>query len=143
MVENFPRMLKYKDDEFHKQHNKLSEIDDVARARGRLDPRHGEEPFVAILGEPVRAQEGDRDRRLEEQEGRSRAHPGSGGDDDGPTRSGYPQGAKTLRKEDHSGMIDCYISRVENGQFHVKKKIAKEELMAQLPPRFDFSKEAV
>ena len=59
------------------------------------------------------------------------------------TRSGIPQGAKTLRKEDHSGMIDCYISRVENDEFHVKKKITKEELMAQLPPRLDLSKQSV
>ena len=35
---------------------------------------------------------------------------------------GFPQGTKLLRKEDHSGMIDCYISRVENNELHVKKK---------------------
>jgi len=29
IAENFPRMLKYKDDAFHKEHNKLVEIDDV------------------------------------------------------------------------------------------------------------------
>ena len=32
--------------------------------------------------------------------------------------AGLPQGAKVLRKEDHSGMIDCYISRVENDELH-------------------------
>ncbi len=36
-------------------------------------------------------------------------------------------------------MIDCYISRVENGELHMKKKVAKEELMATLTPRVDLS----
>jgi branched-chain amino acid transport system substrate-binding protein len=48
-----------------------------------------------------------------------------------------------LRKEDHSGMIDCYISRIENDEFHVKKKVTKEEMTALLPPRVDFSKQAL
>ena len=56
---------------------------------------------------------------------------------------GFAQGAKTLRKEDHSGMIDCYISRIENDEFHVKVKVPKEELQAQLPPRVDFSKQTL
>ncbi len=40
-------------------------------------------------------------------------------------------------------MIDCYIPKVENGRLEVKKKITKEELMAQLPPRVDFPKQAL
>ena len=36
---------------------------------------------------------------------------------------GHPQGDKLIRKEDHAGIIDCYISRVENGRLEVKKKI--------------------
>ena len=40
-------------------------------------------------------------------------------------------------------MIDCYISRVENNELHVKKKVTKEELMAHLPPRVDLSKQSV
>ena len=54
-----------------------------------------------------------------------------------------PQGAKLLRKEDHSGIIDCYISRVENDELHVKKRIPREELVAHLPPRVDLSKQSV
>jgi branched-chain amino acid transport system substrate-binding protein len=53
----------------------------------------------------------------------------------------FPQGTKTLRKEDHSGVMDCYISRIENNELHVKKKVTKEELVTHLPPRFDFSKQ--
>ena len=37
IVENFPRMLKYKDDAFHRGYNKLIGTDDVACARDRLD----------------------------------------------------------------------------------------------------------
>ena len=60
-----------------------------------------------------------------------------------PNSLGFPQGAKTLRKEDHSGIIDCYISRVENDELHVKKKIGREEMAKLMPPRFDLSKQAL
>ena len=52
---------------------------------------------------------------------------------------GHPQGDKLLRKEDHVGIIDCYISRVENGRLNVKKKIPKEELVKSMPVRFNLS----
>jgi branched-chain amino acid transport system substrate-binding protein len=55
----------------------------------------------------------------------------------------HPQGTKLLRAEDHSGMIDCYMSRVEDSKFVLKQRIAREELMAKLPPRYDFRKEAM
>ena len=60
IVENFPRMLKYKDDEFHAQYNKLLGTDDVHAREAGSDKRQRQEPFLAELGEPVRAQEGDR-----------------------------------------------------------------------------------
>jgi hypothetical protein len=52
---------------------------------------------------------------------------------------GHPQGDKMLRKEDHVGIIDCYISRVENGRLEVKKKLPKEELVKHMPVRFNLS----
>jgi branched-chain amino acid transport system substrate-binding protein len=39
-------------------------------------------------------------------------------------------------------MIDCYISLIENNEFHVKKKVTKEELIKFCPPRFDLSKKS-
>ena len=53
---------------------------------------------------------------------------------------GHPQGNKILRKEDHAGLVDCYISRIEKGRFEVKKKIAKEDLAKNMPVRHDLSK---
>ena len=53
---------------------------------------------------------------------------------------GHPQGDKIIRKEDHVGIIDCYISRVENGKFEVKKRIPKEELAKNMPLRHNLSK---
>jgi len=53
---------------------------------------------------------------------------------------GHPQGDKLLRKEDHSGILDSYISRIENGRFEVKKRIPKEELARNMPVRYDLSK---
>ncbi len=44
---------------------------------------------------------------------------------------GHPQGDKLIRKEDHAGIIDCYISRVENGKFEVKRRIPKEDLQQE------------
>ena len=52
---------------------------------------------------------------------------------------GHPQGDKLIRKEDHAGIIDCYISRVENGKFEVKKRIPKEELAKNMPLRHNLS----
>ncbi len=52
----------------------------------------------------------------------------------------HPQGSKKLRAQDHSGIIDCYMSRVENSKFVLKKRIPKEEMEKILPPRYDFTK---
>ena len=49
-----------------------------------------------------------------------------------------PARAKLLRAQDHSGMIDCYISQVQNGKFVVKKRIPRAEMESLLPPRYDF-----
>jgi branched-chain amino acid transport system substrate-binding protein len=53
---------------------------------------------------------------------------------------GHPQGDKLIRKEDHVGIIDCYISRVEGGKLEMKKRLPKEELLKNMPVRFDLSK---
>jgi branched-chain amino acid transport system substrate-binding protein len=55
----------------------------------------------------------------------------------------HPQGDKYIRKEDHVGIIDCYISRVENGKLAVKRRIPKEELAKNMPIRHDLSKMSV
>ncbi len=55
----------------------------------------------------------------------------------------HPQGAKYIRKQDHKAVIDNYMSRIENGEFHVKHKIAAKDLEKLFPPRNDFSKEAL
>ena len=36
-------------------------------------------------------------------------------------------------KEDDCGIIECYIGRVENGKYEVKRYIAKEDLAAIMP----------
>ena len=51
----------------------------------------------------------------------------------------HPQGDKIIRKEDHVGILDCYISRVENGKLEVKKRIPKEELLKNMPLRHNLS----
>jgi hypothetical protein len=42
--------------------------------------------------------------------------------------------------EDHVGIIDRYISRVENGKLEMKKCILKEDLLQNMPIRHDLSK---
>ena len=54
----------------------------------------------------------------------------------------HPQGPKYIRKEDHKAVIDFYMSRVENGEIHVKQKIAAADLVPRFPPRHDFTKES-
>lgn len=142
LVENFPRMLKYKDDGFHKQHNVRMAIDDVdARENNSqrvMAKSHAwqswENVFALKKAIEVSGWKSKKDDKLviEALEGLTLDN-----------SLGHPQGAKTIRREDHSGMIDCYISRVENGKLEVKKKVSKEELTAQLTPRVDFSKQSV
>jgi branched-chain amino acid transport system substrate-binding protein len=50
------------------------------------------------------------------------------------------QGDRLIRKEDHVGIIDCYISRVEGGKLEMKKRLPKEELLRNMPVRIDLSK---
>lgn len=142
LVENFPRMVKYKDDDFHKQHNLRMAIDDVdareSNSQRVMAKSHAwqswENVFALKKAIEVSGWKSKKDDKLviEALEGLTLDN-----------SLGHPQGAKTIRREDHSGLIDCYISRVENGKLEVKKKVSKEELAAQLPPRVDFSKQSV
>lgn len=139
LVENFPRMLKYKDDAFHKQHNEVMDIDDVD-AREKTSSRvmaksHAWQSWenVFALKEAIEKTNWKTKKDdllvIEALEGMEMAN-----------SLGHPQGAKLLRKEDHSGIIDCYISRVEDNKLQVKKKVAKEDLGKLMPPRVDLSK---
>jgi branched-chain amino acid transport system substrate-binding protein len=142
LVENFPRVTKYKDDEFHKQHNVRMGIDDVdareINSQRVMAKSHAWQSWenVFVLKKAIEASgwKTKKDDKLviEALEGLALDN-----------SLGNPQGAKIIRREDHSGMIDCYISKVENGRLEVKKKITKEDLMAQLPTRVDFSKQSV
>lgn len=142
LVENFPRMLKYKDDAFHKEHNVRMGIDDVdARENNSqrvMAKSHAwqswENVFLLKAAIEKSGWKTKKDDKLviEALEGLTVAN-----------SLGHPQGDKILRKEDHSGIIDCYISRVENGKLEVKKKVTKEELAKTMTPRFDFSTQSV
>jgi branched-chain amino acid transport system substrate-binding protein len=139
IVENFPRMVKYKDDAFHRQFVKLIGTDEVdAREVGsdRVNAKsHSwqsyENLYALKQAIEVAGWKSKKDDKgvIEALEGLQMAN-----------SAGFPQGGKTLRKEDHSGMIDCYISRIENNDFHVKKKVTRDELVKHLPPRVDLSK---
>ncbi|MFZ5555657.1 MAG: ABC transporter substrate-binding protein [Pseudomonadota bacterium] len=142
IVENFPRMTRYKDDAFHREHNKIMEIDDIyareINSKRVMAKSHAwqswEDLFALKQAIETSGWKSAKDTPgvIQALEGMKMAN-----------SLGHPQGEKLLRAQDHSGMIDCYISRVENGRFEVKKKVTKEELMAQLPPRFDFTKQKV
>ncbi len=55
----------------------------------------------------------------------------------------HPQGSKMIRREDHKAIIDSYISRVENGEIHVKQHVAAADVAKRMPPRADFGKETL
>ncbi|MGL9622992.1 ABC transporter substrate-binding protein [Bradyrhizobium sp. U531] len=139
LVENFPRMLSYKDDAFHKEHNARMEIDDVD-AREKSSSRvmaksHAwqswENVFALKRAIELSGWKSKKDDPLviEALEGLSMDN-----------SIGHPQGAKSLRKQDHSGLVDCYISRVESGKFEVKQHVSKDDLALLMPPRVDLSK---
>ncbi|BAT61536.1 leucine-, isoleucine-, valine-, threonine-, and alanine-binding protein precursor [Variibacter gotjawalensis] len=142
VLENFPRMLKYKDDAFHKEHNKRLEIDDIhareANSQRVMAKSHAWQSWENVFA-LKKAIEASSWKAKKDDQGVIEALEGLSMDNS----LEFAQGAKILRKEDHSGMIDCYLSRVENGELHLKKKITKEEMLAKLPPRVDFSKQPV
>jgi branched-chain amino acid transport system substrate-binding protein len=142
VLENFPRMLKYKDDAAHKEHNRIIGIDDVdARevdSKRVMAKSHAWQAWenVFALKQAIEAS-GYKTRKdtpgvVQALEGMSMAN-----------SVGHPQGEKILRKEDHCGLIDCYVSRIEKGRFEVKKRVSKEELAKQLPVRHDLSSQRV
>ena len=137
--ENFPRMLKAKDDEFHKEFNKRLGIDDVhAREIGGqrvMDKSHGWQSWEDIFA-LKQAIEKSGYKTRKDVEGVIQALEGM----EMKNSLGHPQGDKLIRKEDHVGIIDCYISRVEGGRLEVKKRIPKEELAKNMPLRHDLSK---
>ena len=120
-------MLKAKNDEFHKEFNKRIGIDDVhAREIGGtrvMDKSHGWQAWEDIFA-IKQAVETSGYKTRKDVEGVIQALEGM----QMKNSLAHPQGDKIIRKEDHVGIIDCYISRVENGKLEVKKRIPKEEL---------------
>ena len=139
IIENFPRVLKYKDDAFHKEHNKIMEIDDIdareSNSKRVMAKSHAWQSWEDVFALKA-AIETSGYKTRKDTEGVIRALEGL----QMKNSLGHPQGDKLLRKEDHCGIIDCYISRIESGRYEVKKKIAKEELAKNLPVRHDLSK---
>jgi branched-chain amino acid transport system substrate-binding protein len=136
--ENFPRMLAAKNDEFHKQFNKLVGIDDVnAREIGGqrvMDKSHGWQAWEDIFA-LKQAIEASGYKTRKDVEGVIQALEGMK-----MTNSlAHPQGEKLIRKEDHVGIIDCYISKVTNGKLEVQKRIPKEDLAKNMPLRHNLS----
>jgi len=140
--ENFPRQLAAKDDEYHKEFIKLMGMDEVdAREIGGqrvMDKSHGWQAWEDIFA-IKQAVEASGYKTRKDVEGVIQALEGL----QMKNSLAHPQGDKVIRKEDHVGIIDCYISRVENGKLAVKKRIPKEELAKNMPIRHDLSKMSV
>lgn len=140
--ENFPRQLAAKNDEYHKEFNRLMGMDDVhAREIGSqrvMDKSHGWQAWEDIFA-IKQAIETSGYKTRKDVEGVIQALEGM----QMKNSLAHPQGDKMIRKEDHVGIIDCYISRVENGKLEVKKRIPKEELLQNMPVRHDLSKMSV
>ena len=136
--ENFPRQLLAESDEYHKEFNKLLGIDDVdAREIGGtrvMDKSHGWQSWEDIFA-IKQAVEVSGYKTRKDIEGVIKALEGM----QMKNSLAHPQGDKLIRKEDHVGIIDCYISRVENGKLTVQRRIPKEELAQNMPIRYDLS----
>lgn len=139
VVENFPRMLRHKNDAFHKEHLKIMGIDEVdAREMGSklvAAKSHYWQSWENMFA-LKQAIETSGYKNAKDTPGVIQALEGM----QMKNSFGHPQGDKILRKEDHSGIIDCYISRVENGKLEVKSRVPKEEIAKFMPVRHDLSK---
>jgi branched-chain amino acid transport system substrate-binding protein len=136
--ENFPRMLAHKNDEYHKEFNRLVGIDDVyAKEIGGtrvMDKSHGWQAWEDIFAIKT-AIETSGYKTRKDIEGAIVALEGM----QMKNSLEHPQGDKLIRKEDHAGIIDCYISRVENGKYEVKRRIPKEDIAKNMPLRHNLS----
>src|SRR4051794_36458423 len=136
--ENFPRMLAAKNDKFHKEFNKAVGIDDVyAKEIGGsrvMDKSHGWQAWEDIFAIKAAVEKSGYKAR-NDVEGVLQVLEGM----EMKNSLAHPQGDKIIRKEDHCGIIDCYISRVENGKFDVKRRIPKEDLAKNMPLRHNLS----
>jgi len=139
-LENFPRPLEYKDDEYHRKFIEMMEIDPVnaqekgsSKVMAKSHAWQSWENFFA-LKEAIEKSGWNTDKDtpmvIEALEGLEMEN-----------SVAHPQGSKLLRAEDHSGMIDCYISQVVDSKFEMKKHIPRADMMAMLPPRYDFTKQ--
>ncbi len=137
--ENFPRMVKYKDDAFHREYINIIGIDDIhareLNGKRVMDKSHAWQCWEDMFA-IKQAIEMSGYKTRKDVEGVIQALEGI----QLKNSLGYPQGDKLIRKEDHAGILNAYISRVENGRFEVKKRIPKEELAKSMPIRHDLSK---
>ena len=139
-LENFPRPLEYKDDEYHRKFVEMMEIDPVhakeegsSRVMAKSHAWQSWENFFALKQAIEKSgwnTDKDTPMVIEALEGLEMEN-----------SLAHPQGSKLLRAEDHSGMIDCYISQVVDSKFEMKKHIPRADMMAMLPPRYDFTKQ--
>ena len=138
-LEMFPRQLKNKNDEFHKQfleHMGIDEVDGREKGGKRvIDKSHAWSPWEDIFTIKQAIEESGYQTR-KDMEGAIRALEGM----QMKNSLGHPQGSKFIRKEDHAGLINCFISRVEDGKFEAKKRITKEEVVKNMPLRHNLSK---
>ena len=136
--ENFPRQLAAKNDEYHKEFNKLLGMDDIdAREIGGtrvMDKSHGWQAWEDVFA-IKQAVETSGYKTRKDIEGVIQALEGM----QMKNSLAHPQGDKLIRKEDHAGIIDCYISRVENGKYEVKRRIPKEDIAKNMPLRHNLS----
>lgn len=139
-LENFPRPLEYKDDEYHRKFIEMMDIDPVyakeegsSKVMAKSHAWQSWENFFA-LKQAIEMSgwntNKDTPMVIEALEGLEMEN-----------SLAHPQGSKLLRAEDHSGMIDCYISQVVDSKFEMKKHIPRADMMAMLPPRYDFTKQ--
>lgn len=136
--ENFPRLLSSKNDEYHKEFNKRLQIDDMdARQIGGqavMDKSHCWQAWEDLFA-LKQAIEKSGYKTRKDVEGVIQALEGM----EMKNSLGHPQGDKFIRKEDHVGIMDCYISRVVNGKLALQKRVPKEDLLKNMPVRHNLS----
>ena len=136
--ENFPRMLIHKNDAFHREYINIIGIDDIhareLNGKRVMDKSHGWQAWEDIFA-LKQAIEASGYKTRKDVEGVIHALEGM----QMANSLAHPQGGKFIRKEDHVGIIDCYISRVTNGKLVVQKRIPKEDLAKNMPLRHNLS----
>lgn len=142
LLEYFPRMLTYKDTPHHRKLRELMRVDPIDGREEGSDRVIAGSHYWAVWESVFfikKAVEKSGWQSKKDTPDFIRALEGMQAEESFE----HPQGNKYIRAEDHKAVIDFWMSHIEDGEIHVKRKIPASDVEKFFPPRYDFTQETI